>query len=212
MQIPDALSSAAAGMKTQGARLDTIAENLSNASTAGYRSRRSVLMRFGERLRTATVAAESQGPLRRTDVPTDLALLGPGYFAVAAPHGVEYTRDGRMTLDADGYLCDARGNKVLGSLGPVRMPRGALVHADGRIYANGRAIDRLRIVDLDGTHVKRAAASVRAGYLEDSGVDPIAEMTSLVATQRAYEADQKAAQRADDSLKLAVTDVPAVRP
>jgi flagellar basal-body rod protein FlgF len=211
MQIPDALSSAAAGMKTQSARLDTIAENLSNASTAGYRSRRSVLTRFSERLQTATIATESQGPLRRTDVPTDLALLGPGYFAVASPHGVEYTRDGRMTLDADGYLCDARGNKVLGSLGPVRMPHGSLVHADGRIYANGRTIDRLRIVELDGTHVKRAAASVREGYLEDSGVDPIAEMTSLVATQRAYEADQKAAQRADDALKLAVTDVPAVR-
>ena len=52
---------------------------------------------------------------------------------------------------------------------------------------------------------------MHSGYLEDSTVDPIAEMTSLVATQRAYEANQKAAQRADESLRRAVTDVPAVR-
>jgi hypothetical protein len=117
-----------------------------------------------------------------------------------------------MMLDPDGYLCDARGRKVLGSLGGVHMPRGAYIHADGKVICGGRVIDRLRIVELDGGVTKRAKASVRSGYLEDSGVDPIAEMTELVATERAYEANQKTAQAADDSLKLAVTEVPAVRP
>ena len=53
---------------------------------------------------------------------------------------------------------------------------------------------------------------MRAGYLEDSGVDPISEMTALVATERVYEANQKAAQQADGALRRAVVDVPAVRP
>jgi len=39
----------------------------------------------------------------------------------------------------------------------------------------------------------------------------LAEMTALVGAQRAYEADEKAAQRADETLRRAVTDVPTVR-
>jgi flagellar basal-body rod protein FlgG len=58
---------------------------------------------------------------------------------------------------------------------------------------------------------RRASATVHAGYLEESTVNPLVEMTDLVAAQRAYEADQKAAQRADETLRRAVTDVPAVR-
>jgi len=209
MQIPDALVSAAGGMRAQSARLDAIAQDLTNAATPGYRSRRAQPA-FDQRLTTAVLATQAQGSLRRTDVSTDLALVGPGYFAIAAPGGVEYTRDGRMMLDADGYLCDARGRKVLGSLGGARLPRGAHIHTDGRIVSNGRVIDRLRIVELDAGVATRAKANVRSGYLEDSGVDPIAEMTELVATERAYEANQKTAQAADESLKLAVTEVPAV--
>jgi flagellar basal-body rod protein FlgF len=212
MQLPDALASAATGMRTQSSRVDTIAENLANAGTAGYRSRRCVSFGFGERLRTASVLAQTQGALRHTGVPTDLALVGLGYFAVATPHGVEYTRDGRMTRDGENFLCDSRGYKVLGSLGPVRLPHNAIIHADGKVFAGGRAIDRLRIVELNDGKPRRAAASVRAGFLEESGVDPIGEMTALVAAERAYEANQKTAQRADEALKRAVIEVPAVRP
>jgi len=209
MQIPDALLSAAGGMRAQSAQLDSIAEDLANAATPGYRSSRPQPA-FGQRLATEAAAAQAQGSLRRTGVPTDLALVGTGSFAIAGAGGVEYTRDGRMMLDPDGYLCDARGRKVLGSLGGVRLPHGASILTDGSIVANGRVIDRLRIVQLDGDVAKRATASVRPGYLEDSGVDPIAEMTELVATERAYEANQKTAQAADESLKRAVTEVPVV--
>jgi len=210
MDVPDALASAAAGMIAQRDRLDTIAENLANAATPGFHPRRELQAGFGSQLRTASAVSQTQGPLRRTGVATDLALLGPGYFALAGANGVEYTRDGRMAVDADGYLCDARGKRVLGSLGPVRWPHGAAIHADGRIVANGRVADRLRIVEPNGRTLQRAAASVRAGYLEESGVEPIAEMTALVGAERAYEANQKAAQREDELLRRVTTDVPAV--
>ena len=209
MQIPDALSSAAAGMHAQSARLDAIAEDLANASTPGYRASHNAPA-FAQRFRSAT--AHVQGALHRTGVTTDLALVGPGYFAIAGAHGVEYTRDGRMMLDAQGFLCDARGRRVLGSLGAVRMRHVAAIRPDGRIISGGHVIDRLRIVELHEGSVTRAPAAVRSGYLEDSGIDPIAEMTQLVATERAYEANQKSAQAADESLKRAVVDVPAVRP
>ena len=227
MDSPDALSSAAAGMRLQAGRLDVIAQNIANASTAGYRERVWSAVDAGNGLGAVVTAQSRQGALRRTGVSTDLALVGPGYFAVAAPEGVRYTRDGRMTAGSDGCLTDARGNRVLGALGAALYPRGAHVEPDGRILADGRVVDRLRIVNVppgavvgDGSYVdaqpgivpERAPATVHSGYLEESTVDPVAEMTSLVATQRAYEANQKAAQRADETLRRAVTDVPAVRP
>ena len=56
----------------------------------------------------------------------------------------------------------------------------------------------------------RSSARVIAGYLEDSGVDAITEMTALISTQRAFEANQKTAQRTDESLRRTVIDVPSV--
>jgi len=209
MQIPDALSSAANGMRAQSARLDEIAEDLANANTPGYRARVGASA-FSQNFAN-TGGASVQGTLRRTDVSTDLALVGPGYFAIAGAQGVEYTRDGRMLTDAQGYLCDARGRRVLGSLGGVRLPRGASIRTDGSVISGGRVVDRLRVVDFDNGVPRRASASVRSGYLEDSGVNPIAEMTRLVGAERAYEADQKSAQAADESLRRAAIDVPAVR-
>jgi flagellar basal-body rod protein FlgF len=223
MDTPDALSCAAAGMRRQADRLDAIAGDLANASTVGYRASSSA---FAVSLNGAARDDAKQGALRRTGSSTDFALVGNGFFAVATPDGVRYTRDGRFTTGTDRSLTDARGHRVLGALGPVSFPSGAHIEPDGRVVHDGRVVDRLRIVDIRvqvdaaaGAYLRAAAdavpqrgtATVHAGYVEESTVDPIAEMTSLVATQRAYEANQKAAQRADETLRRAVTDVPAVR-
>jgi flagellar basal-body rod protein FlgG len=224
MDAPDALASAAAGMRAQAAQLDRIAADLANAGTPGYRSAAPAGPSFSARVGIAVRSSVGQGALRPTGVPTDVALSGAGFFAVATPSGVRYTRDGRFTADPSGTLMDARGNRVLGSFGPIRFPTRATIATDGRIMVGGRAIDRLRIVDVLGTiqsddgycsakpgaTLGRSSAQVRAGYLEDSGVNPIAEMTALVASQRAFEANQKTAQRADETLRRAVTDVPSV--
>jgi flagellar basal-body rod protein FlgF len=220
MEAPDSLACAAAGMRFQQARLDAIAANLSNSNTPGYRA----LDSSGEFSTKLTAAQTSQGSLRPTGVATDLALSGPGYFAVAAPDGVRYTRDGRLSVIGD-TLRDLAGNALLGSLGPARFPHGATIDTDGRIISGGRVIDRLRIVDIGpgatrdaggysapagNATIRRSTSQVRSGFLEDSGVNPLQEMTALVSAQRAFEADQKAAQRADETLRRAVTDVPAV--
>lgn len=224
MDTPDALTSAAAGMRLQADRLDLIAQDLANASTIGYRAHGGP-NGFSVSLGSAMDGAPRQGALRRTGVPTDLALVGPGYFAIATADGVRYSRDGRLSMTGDGSLADSRGNKLLGALGPIRFPRGAHLEPNGRVIADGRVIDTLRLVSLptaavagdgpyasaDTTGVKAASTTVHPGYLEESTVDPIAEMTALVGAQRAFEADQKAAQRADETLRRAVTDVPAVR-
>lgn len=226
MDTPDALASASIGMRVQAAKLDVIATNLANASTAGFRARNAAFSSFDDQLLCSVGTSDAQGQVRRTDVATDLALVGSGYFAVATPQGVRYTRDGRMQIDSEGFLADVHGYRVLGALGAVRLPQGAHVTEDGRIVKAGKAIDRLRIVAFDapcneaesellaapaGAVPKRAGARVKVGYLEDSGVDAIAEMTALIAAQRSYEANQKSAQRTDETLRRLVTDVPAIR-
>ncbi len=226
MGTPDALSAAAIGMRVQADALDVIAENLANVSTAGFRPRDAAVASFGDELRTRVGSTTAQGTLRHTGVPTDLALGGAGYIAIATPDGVRYTRDGSMSVDPQGYLADARGNRVLGSLGPVRFPHGARIEEDGTVVVAGARADRLRIVAFDApcpagaggvfeapraSIPTRSPASVHAGYLEESGVDAIAQMSALIAVQRAYEANQKSAERTDESLRRVVTELPAVR-
>jgi flagellar basal body rod protein FlgG len=212
-------------MRVQAAELDVIAENLANVSTPGFRARQASLS-FGDELQVTVRSGAAQGSLRNTGVRTDFALSGPGYFSVATPSGVEYTRDGRMLVDAHGYLTDTQGNRVLGRLGPVQFPQGARVDEAGRVIISGKVTDRLRIVAFNDTGEQnfanrfaaspgwvptRSSAHVQAGYLEDSGVDPIAQMSALISAQRAYEANQKSAQRTDESLRRVVTDLPVLR-
>lgn len=226
MDTPDALASSAAGMRVQAAELDVIAQNLANAATPGFRARQASLT-FGDELHVSVCADSVQGPLRGTGVRTDLALSGPGYFAIAGPAGVEYTRDGRMLVDAQGYLTDAQGNRVLGRLGPIHFPENAHVDETGQVVISGKVTDRLRIVAFKGqsdaqqTESRfvappgwlpiRSSARVHAGYLEDSGVDAITQMSTLITAERAYEANQKSAQRTDETLRRVVTDIPALR-
>jgi len=225
MNAPDGLAAAAEGMRVQADALGVIAQNLANTSTAGYRPRVQALAPFADELHAQVGVSRSQGALRRTGVSTDLALAGSGYFALATSAGVRYTRDGRVSVDQRGFLADARGNCLLGSLGPVRFPRGAHIDEDGRVVYAGRAVDRLRIVDFDvpcpsdesgyfiapaGRVPKRATATVRSGYLEDSGVDAIEQMTALIAAQRAYEADEKAALQTDERLRR-LSELPVLR-
>jgi flagellar basal-body rod protein FlgF len=227
MDTPDALVSSANGMRAQAAELDVIARNLANASTAGYRVRAQAFSDDAGSFGSQLALNQSQGSLRHTGVSTDIALVGPGYFAVATTDGVRYTRDGRFNIDPKGLLRDSQGNPVLGSLGPARFPEGAVIAEDGRIQAHGAVIDRLRIVTFDqpcdalgsnlfgapnGALPRRSFASVRCGYLEDSGVDAIGEMTALIRSERSFEANQKCLEHTDESLRKLVTEVPAARP
>ncbi|HEY8530819.1 MAG TPA: flagellar hook-basal body protein, partial [Limnochorda sp.] len=86
-----------------------------------------------------TFTSFRQGPLRDTGNPLDLALEGPGFFAVETPGGVRYTRAGSFRLDAEGYLADQTGNRVLGVDGPIQVGQAATVAIgqDGSVHADG---------------------------------------------------------------------------
>jgi flagellar basal-body rod protein FlgG len=160
---------AASGMLAEQTRQDQIANDLANASTAGYKADRSAQTSFGELLLANRTTGQPVGPLAlgaqiaeiRTDMapaplketgePLDVALEGAGFFAIQTDQGVRYTRNGQFTIDAQGRLTDAAGRPVLDDAGRPIAAGGAdglTIAADGQVSRNGRQIARLGVVSL----------------------------------------------------------------
>ncbi len=134
---------ATGGMVAQFNRMDTIASNLANANTAGYKRDQLITGDFARLYKTAqselpianqTEAAaqyfnralsrvpqitdaytdQSLGAMQRTDNTFDLALSKEGqFFAVKTPQGIRLTRDGSFTLNDEGKLVNKQGHEVL---------------------------------------------------------------------------------------------------
>ncbi|MFA0758378.1 MAG: hypothetical protein KEFWMYNX_000389 [Candidatus Fervidibacter sp.] len=168
------LYNAASAMMVRLSELDTIAHNLANANSPGFRAMRLSFRNFGETLLWAMngtnnrpparlplgVTVDQQrldlrlGSLRPTGNPLDVALDGDGWFVVQTPQGVRYTRKGNFTLSRDGTLVTAEGFPVLGDNNqPIRIPSSAAVSSlriaeTGEIFAGSQRLGRFRIVSV----------------------------------------------------------------
>lgn len=161
-------------------RLTTIADNIANMNTVGFRSTEvkfnQILSRTGNDL-NAKIAFVSQGndylntetgQFTKTDNPLDLAVKGDAWFAIETPAGQVLTRDGRFTLSPNGDLLSIRGYRVLDAGGsPIQLDPKAgppEVGADGRIVQNGKVMGSLGLYEAD----------VSEGYLryDNSGIIP----------------------------------------
>ena len=154
-----ALWSAASGMHAQQMQIDNIANNLANVNTNGFKRSRAEFQDLlyqtilapgassssttrnpaGIQLGLGTKPGSikklfSQGDMKNTDNPLDLAVQGRGFFKVLLPDGsVAYTRDGALTANQDGQLVTAQGYELDP---PVILPPDALsvsVGADGTV-------------------------------------------------------------------------------
>lgn len=151
-----------------------------------------------------------QGPLSTTGNPLDLAISGSGFFSVETPLGTRYTRNGHFVLDPQGEVVTGDGYPVLGAGDqPLAVPtntRSLTVAQDGTVSAavDGTSaasqIGRLQLVDFaepqavtpgaNGLWVtdqtpQPATATVQQGMLEDSNVQPVVELTRMMAVVRA---------------------------
>jgi flagellar basal-body rod protein FlgF len=128
-------------------RQATLANNLANAGTTGFRADTvglravpTVSPQAGTRVftvETTTGADFSQGPLSATGRTLDVAIQGQGWFAIQATDGSEaYTRNGALQTGPDGVLQLANGLQVQGTGGPISIPADAqsiLIAADGTV-------------------------------------------------------------------------------
>ena len=142
-----ALYTAASGMSAQQMNLDTIANNLANSSTTGFRQLRlestvSAGLQIG--LGTKSAATEvimTQGSLNQTSNPLDVAIEGAGFFQIQRPDGtIAYTRAGQFQLNSQGTLVTTDGDP----LGQFEM------------IADIEELDRIRVIG--GKFEKRVGA------------------------------------------------------
>ena len=171
---------AMAGAKATLQRQDTLANNLANASTTGFRAEmqafRAVPVR-GDGASTRVYALESTvghddraGPVQSTGRALDVAMQGKAWLAVQSLDGTEaYTRAGSLQLSADGQLVTPAGLPVLGDGGPITVGVNAQVEiaGDGTITAtvgNGRPqqVGRLKLVSAEGELRRGADGLFRA--------------------------------------------------
>lgn len=146
--------------------LDSIANNLANTNTSGYRAQHNVFRSILARANAGPMAELnqaindygvlggtmldlSQGSLEHTGNDLDLAIEGPGYFVVQTPTGRVVTRSGNFQVSARGQLVSAEGDPVMGENGVIPVVGGPLsISSDGTISVNGAIAGKLKIVEL----------------------------------------------------------------
>lgn len=148
-------------------RAEVAAQNITNASTPGYRRRISFseLLAAGATPGAAPGAASARqhgavaadftaGQLQQTGGATDLAIAGQGFFVVGSDDATLYTRQGQFRRDDAGRLVTAQG-QALQSMdgGDVVVGDGPFqVAADGTVTRNGEPLARIAVVDFDDRH------------------------------------------------------------
>ncbi|MCO6187131.1 flagellar basal-body rod protein FlgF [Rhizobium sp. L1K21] len=223
-------------------RLTTIADNVANTNTVGFRSTE---VKFDEALSKAgdtsvkgdgdvafvTEGAEylstKNGGLTRTGNPLDFAIRGDAWFSIQTPVGQALTRDGRFTITATGQLVSVEGYPILDSGGApisVSTQGGELtVSRDGLLQEDGRPIAAIGLFNSDfqqgfyragssaviptagiSAVVNRTEAGIVQGYVEESNVNPVSEMTRLIMVQRYFENMQALLGKSESSLEQAI--------
>jgi flagellar basal-body rod protein FlgF len=217
---------AASGMVTQQVRQDQLSNDLSNASTPGYKADESPQHSFGDVLLANTEGAAAVGSVdqgvalgktftdmtpasvQETGEPLDFALTGSGFFAVKTAQGVRYTRDGQFTSSAQGILTDAKGNPVLGQGGAqIKVGAAGTVppSALGVFEVPGAVKQGENL--FTGKAAGKPRATVRQGALEGSGVDAAKVMVQMITSLRNFQSGQQAIQTIGQTLQETSTRV-----
>ncbi len=212
--------------------MEIIAQNVANINTPGYRGQNMVFREYVEDPRymkedMSLVLDYGQyqktdaGSLKETGNPLDVALVGNGFLGINTPEGIQYTRAGNFTLDADGVLRTARGYAVAGDGGgEIKIPRDAteiVIDRKGTVSTNQGAIGQLMVVEFtsqqdlnpagNGLYTTTAVplpsekTKVLQGKLEGSNVQAVVEMTRMIQVHREYQAVQNMMESEHERLR-----------
>ena len=233
----------AASMQALERWQEAVSQNLASASVPGYKGTSvdfDTIMSAGS---TASLNAPgpqgsgampqaslrrdlTQGELRSTGQPENLAIEGPGYFQVQGADGKPaYTRDGEFHRNAEGNLVTKSGLGVLDQGGaPVHIDakKGEIsIGADGKITQGTQQVGRIGVFQFKEQEAKQLSGGlfrpgvkdkasaveqpkIASGFIEQSNVSTLRSMVELITVQRAYEANQKAISTHDQRLSSAI--------
>ncbi len=213
-----ALSVALSAQSVLTKRLESIASNVANSSTIGFRGEQVNFEELLSSRQSSSLAFPSSGALAllpnsgsliKTESNLDVAIKGDGWFSVETPSGRAFTRDGRFVVSPNGELITVRGDKVLDVGGAPLLigPDGAApkVAHDGMISQGTTQVGAIGLFKLDtqssfsrleGALIMSdlpaepitnfARDGVQSGFLENSNVVPVTEISKLISLQRMF--------------------------
>ena len=167
------------------------------------------------------------GGMTQTNGQYDLALEGDGFLMVQTPQGNRLTRAGAFMTNAEGELVNGDGYQLLDDgQAPIVIPAGVRsvgFGTDGTVSADGNPVGRVGIFaspdpaklqheagtlfDPGGAVEPLEEARLRQGFLEDSNVDPVLELSRMIEVQRAYELGQSFLDQEDQRIRLTITSL-----
>jgi flagellar basal-body rod protein FlgF len=222
---------------------EVTANNMANLNTPGFKTDTLFNRLLNEEVNGRMVSSPitmqqtsfQQGVLEATSNPFDMAINGQGFFVVESEGQSYLTRNGRFSLDSDGFLRDEKGSSVMGNGGPIQLSQlmastnnnqGDLrmdIAKDGTIRINDEVIDRMQIVRVDDlTKLERRGgnyfattdsvttedddkSSVMQGYFEKSNVETLTEMVTMMRTMQMFDSQQRAMRTTDETLGQVTT-------
>ena len=173
---------------------ETIANNLANVSTPGFKKD----MLFTRELTKAQAkhaprqtdwqtpmidqvyTQHSQGTLDKTGNPLDLALEGEGFMMVETPEGENLlTRAGSLAVDPQGFLSTADGNRLLGEGGTINVGNGNVsVSEAGQVEVDNDVVGTIRVVEVEDRNQLRKIG--RSSFMIPDGIEPVAAVNFAV--------------------------------
>lgn len=167
-----------------------------------------------------------QGALNKTGASLDMAIEGEGLFQVQTPNGPRFTRDGRFTTDPAGRLVTQQGFPVLSDGGGeivIDAEKGEVsIRADGTMSQGNELVGKVGMFSFANQSALEKAgdnsfrnssnlqpqpaetAKLRQGFLENSNVKPVLEITRMVEVSRAYESTARMIDNAADLSRRSV--------
>ena len=220
--------------------LDVTSNNLANVNTVGFKSSRTNFQELlNKQIKAGAKVASTQmsmtdGTLKNTENPFDMAIQGDGFFSVTLPDGkIGYTRDGQFSMDSKRTLVTASGyplvwdGKILEGMTNFTVNKNGSVtalNADGTTadlgtikltrFTNPTALgNNGKNVLLETTSSGKPQAGdagsenfglISGKMVEQSNVDLSMEMTQLITLQRSFSMSLKAFQQTDTMISQAI--------
>lgn len=187
-------------------------------------------MNLGSRI-DETHTNYGQGVLKNTNKENDFAIEGEGFFVVQRGNEKYYTRDGQFRVNGAGYLINTEGDRVLGvnkatgSLEPILVGNSSIKMDGGKnLFIGENSTHKLAIATFSSENLEKLSDNLYAGtdpsfdkvtyakqgYLEQSNVNLVNEMTEMLTTMRSFESNQRIIRTMDETLGKAANDIGSV--
>ncbi len=213
----------------QERKLEGVSNNLANVDTTGFKKD---VISFDRTFKAELNKDFSQGDLKTTGNPLDIALTGPGFFKIETQEGIQYTRNGNFSLNSEGIIVDKNGNPLLGQGGAIFIDlanveaEGPEINEIGEIRVDGDLVDALDVVtfaDLSklekkgknlfaytgniGDEILPENLVIKHMVLEGSNVKAVDEMVKMIDYHRMFETFTKSMMTFDEIDSKAISEV-----